>query len=143
MAGGRVSPQEVDVDVMADLRRRIDDIERGYEFLLAYAAQGRSTDRDAQSSPGVRDFLDGMEAALERLGSVARSCVESRDAGWVEPCAHFLTAIDEDAKKAQAAIRLVLAQPGISSQLVDNLNASIHVRALLTDLFVLDEALKR
>ena len=44
---------------------------------------------------------------------------------------------------AQAAIRMVLMQPGISSQLVDNLNASIHVRALLTDVFLLDEAVKR
>ena len=41
-----------------------------------------------------------------------------------------------------AAMRLVLAQPSISSQLVDNLNASIHVRALLTDLFLIDEILK-
>ena len=30
----------------------------------------------------------------------------------------------------------------ISSQVVDNLNASIHVRALLTDLFLIDEILK-
>jgi len=37
----------------------------------------------------------------------------------------------------------VLAQPEIGSQLVDNLNASSHVRADLTDLFLLDEALKR
>ena len=44
--------------------------------------------------------------------------------------------------KASAAVRLVLAQPSIGSQLVDNLNASIHLRALLTDLFLLDEALK-
>jgi hypothetical protein len=36
----------------------------------------------------------------------------------------------------------VLAQPKMSSQLVDNLNASIHVRALLTDVFLIDEALK-
>jgi hypothetical protein len=36
----------------------------------------------------------------------------------------------------------VLAQPAIGSQLIDNLNASIHVRALLTDLFLIDEALK-
>ena len=41
-----------------------------------------------------------------------------------------------------AAIRLVLGQPGISSQMIDNLNASIHVRALLTDVFVVDEILK-
>jgi hypothetical protein len=41
-----------------------------------------------------------------------------------------------------AALKLVLAQPAISSQLIDNLNASIHLRALLTDLFLLDEILK-
>jgi hypothetical protein len=39
-------------------------------------------------------------------------------------------------------VRLVLARADIGSQLVDNLNASIHLRALLTDLFVVDEALK-
>ena len=36
----------------------------------------------------------------------------------------------------------MLAQPSISSQLIDNLNASIHVRALLIDLFLIDEILK-
>ncbi len=35
-----------------------------------------------------------------------------------------------------------LTQPSISSQLIDNLNASIHLRALLTDLFLVDEILK-
>jgi len=39
-------------------------------------------------------------------------------------------------------VHLVLVQPSISSQLVDNLNASIHLRALLTDLFLIDEILK-
>jgi hypothetical protein len=43
---------------------------------------------------------------------------------------------------ALGALRLVLARADISSQLIDNLNASIHLRALLTDLFVVDEALK-
>jgi hypothetical protein len=38
---------------------------------------------------------------------------------------------------------LVLAQPAISSQLIDNLNASIHLRALLTDLFLLGEILRK
>jgi hypothetical protein len=44
-----------------------------------------------------------------------------------------------DAGDSLAAIELVLAQPAISSQLIDNLNASIHLRALLTDLFLLSE----
>ena len=39
-------------------------------------------------------------------------------------------------------MELVLAQPSISSQLIDNLNASIHFRALLTDLFLIDEISK-
>jgi len=45
----------------------------------------------------------------------------------------------DDSRKAGAAIRLVLGQDKISSELVDNLNASIHLRALLTDLFLLSE----
>ena len=40
-----------------------------------------------------------------------------------------------------AAMELVLAQPAISSQLIDNLNASIHLRALLADLFLVTETL--
>jgi hypothetical protein len=44
-----------------------------------------------------------------------------------------------DAEKAHTAMTLVLVQPRISSQLIDNLNASIHIRALLTDLFLLEE----
>jgi hypothetical protein len=44
-----------------------------------------------------------------------------------------------DAHDSLAAVELVLAQPTLSSQLIDNLNASIQVRALLTDLFPLRE----
>ena len=52
-----------------------------------------------------------------------------------------MTVLERDAADSLAAVRLVLAQPAISSQLVDNLNASIHLRALLTDLFLIDEIL--
>jgi hypothetical protein len=47
--------------------------------------------------------------------------------------------LGRDADDSLAAIELVLAQPVISSQLIDNLNASIHLRALLTDLFLVSE----
>ena len=40
------------------------------------------------------------------------------------------------------AQRLVLAQQAMSSQPMDNLNASIYIRALLTDIFLIDETLK-
>lgn len=129
-------------DPKTDLAERIDAIERGYEFLLAYAAQGRSTDEGAQMSPSVRDFLNSMNVALEDLGGVARARAEAKSASLLETTSAFFDALEEDAKKAQGAIRLVLAQRAVSSQLIDNLNASIHLRALLTDLFVVDEALK-
>ena len=51
----------------------------------------------------------------------------------VAPYSAFIGVIDRDAKDAQAAVRMVLAQPSIHSQMIDNLNANIHVRALLTD----------
>ena len=54
----------------------------------------------------------------------------------------FISVVERDVRSAQAAVQLVLAQPSIGSQLVDNLNASIHLRAVLTDLFLLDEVLK-
>jgi hypothetical protein len=126
----------------AELDRRIDAIESGYEFLLAYAAQGRDTDRGPGSGRNVREFLQGMESGLVGLGAVVRVCAAARGEEWVAAGGAFFDAVERDADTALAAVRLVLAQPDISSQLVDNLNASIHLRALLTDLFIVDEALK-
>ena len=50
--------------------------------------------------------------------------------------------LDRDARDAQAGVQLALAQPSVSSQMIDNLNASIHLRALLTDLFLIDEIVR-
>jgi hypothetical protein len=127
----------------ADFDRRVDAIEAGYEFLLAYAAQGRHTDRGASPERNVRTFLQNIEVALDGLGRVASACIDQRNPALGEASAAFLAAVEGDAAKAQGAIRLVLAQEDISSQLVDNLNASIHLRALLTDVFIVDESLKR
>lgn len=130
-------------DSRAELDARIDAIEAAYEYFLAYAAQGRTSDRDkgAQTS-AVREHLANMEAALEDLGGIVRACAAARDAGLVDSAAAFFAALDADASTARGALRLVAAKANISSQLIDNLNASIHVRALLTDLFVADEGLK-
>ena len=124
-----------------DLQQRIDAIESGYEFLLAYAAQGRESDRGSPESQNVRRFLQDMERALEGLGNLCLTVAQSTTEGSVEDYRDFLDAVDTDAKKARAMVRMVLDKTDISSQLVDNLNASVHVRALLTDLFVIDEAL--
>ena len=54
----------------------------------------------------------------------------------------IIAVLEKDALDSLASIHLVLAQATISSQLIDNLNASIHLRALLTDVFLIDEILK-
>jgi hypothetical protein len=125
-----------------DLNQRIEAIETGYEFLLAYAAQGRDTDKGAAAGRNVREYLEKMVAALDGLGATVEACAAAVDSALPKVSAAFFAAVDSDARVARAAIALVLARPDISSQLVDNLNASIHLRALLTDLFVVDEALK-
>lgn len=60
-----------------------------------------------------------------------------------EVYAGFMRVLKADADRARAVMELVLAQPDIGSQLIDNLNAVIHVRSLLTDLFVIDEVVDR
>ncbi len=126
----------------AELARRIEAIESGYEFLLAYAAQGRQTDRGAGQGRSVRDFLERMAEALDGLGAVATASAKRAEPPLDAVGEAFFAALDRDARVARSAIALVLARSDISSQLVDNLNASIHLRALLTDLFVVDEALQ-
>jgi hypothetical protein len=125
-----------------DLDQRIEAIETGYEFMLAYAAQGRETDKGAAAGRNVREYLDKMVAALDGLAAVILARARTHDPKLLQSSAAFFAAVEADALIALAAIRLVLAREDISSQIVDNLNASIHLRALLTDLFVVDEALK-
>ncbi len=122
-----------------DVKARIDAIEESYEFFLAYAAQGLSSDQGAKSGAQLRDFLKKMERALDGLGDRFRELaraegLEPRGA-WDE----MLRVVGDDAADALAAIRLVSSRGGISSQLIDNLNANIHLRALLTDLFLVDD----
>jgi hypothetical protein len=115
-----------------DLAGAIDVIEETYEFMLAYAAQGKVNDED-MSSAGIRAYIKRSD---EALGVISAAKVQG------EAAQKFLDVVRQDAAKASAAFRLVLAQSSLSSQMIDNLNASIHLRALLTDLFLLDESLK-
>ena len=123
---------------MTDLNQRLEAIEAGYEFCLAYAAQGRSDDA---GSP-VRQNLQRMFDALDGLATQLESAVVHEGAAFAASTRVFLDAVRRDAAVAQGAIGLVLDRPSIGSLLVDNLNATIHLRALLTDLFLIDQARK-
>jgi len=125
-----------------ELARRADAIEGGYEMMLAYAAQGLATDQGAANSSQLRDHLTRFDTALTGLSQAYRDCAAALGVGPKEAIDGFLKTLDADAATTQAALRLVLGQPGISSQMIDNINASIHVRALLTDVFIIDEVIK-
>ena|SRR2546425_11151189 len=125
-----------------ELRQRCDKIEECYEFMLAYAAQGLPGDQGRESGGQLRTFLARCDEALTGLAEVFSRIVEEERVQPAQRYHAFIAVLDRDARDAQAAVQLVLAQPSISSQLVDNLNASIHLRALLTDLFLIDEIVR-
>jgi hypothetical protein len=128
--------------MLADIGDRCNAVEECYEFMLAYAAQGLPNDRGSQWGGKVREFL---QRAVQAIDGLAERCTIAVKQEGLEPAARyqaFFVVLERDARNALAAIELVVAQPAISSQLVDNLNASIHLRALLTDLFLLGEILK-
>jgi hypothetical protein len=134
-------PGPSDGPTSSDFAARCDTIEAAYEFFLAYASQGLPSDHGSERGREVRDYLRRCDAALTGIGGLIIGFAEQ---AGLDPAPYraFVDVLERDARDAGAAIRLVLAQPAIGSQLVDNLNASIHLRALLTDLFLIDEALK-
>ena len=129
-------------EVLAELNSRIDVVEEAYEFMLAYASQGLSSDQGSDTGRQAREYLKRCDTALTNLGDFLTEFTGRLGLEPAAPYRAFIAVIDRDARNAQAALQLVIAQPTISSQMVDNLNASIHLRALLTDLFLMDEVLK-
>jgi hypothetical protein len=128
--------------MLADIAERCNTIEESYEFMLAYAAQGLPSDQGSQSGGQVREYLD---RAVRAISGLAESCATALEQERLEPAERyqaFFAVLKRDASDSLAAVGLVLAQPIISSQLIDNLNASIHLRALLTDLFLVSEIVK-
>ena len=125
--------------MLADIRERCNTIEECYEFMLAYAAQGLPSDEGSKSGGQVREYLN---RAVKAIAGLAENCTAAVKQERWEPAERYYTffkVLGRDADDSSAAIELVLAQPAISSQLIDNLNASIHLRALLTDLFLVSE----
>ena len=125
-----------------DFLERCEVIEECYEFLLAYAGQGLPTDEGSSTGGQVRSFLDRASQALRGLAESCRQAIKDNELDPAGKYSAFCSMLDRDAHDSLAAIDLVLAQPSISSQLTDNLNASSHLRALLTDLFLIGEILR-
>jgi|HubBroStandDraft_1064217.scaffolds.fasta_scaffold30812_2 hypothetical protein len=129
--------------MLADISERCNTIEESYEFMLAYAAQGLPGEVGSKSGAQIREFLNRAAKAISGLTESCAITVKQNGFEPIECYEAFLAVVERDARDSLAAIELVLAQPTIRSQLIDNLNASIHLRALLTDLFLLSDILRR
>ncbi len=125
-----------------ELKDRCSRIEEAYEFMLAYAAQGLRLEPGSGMGSQIRSMLITCEKSLNGLADVFTQIVRADNLQPTSAYENFITVLARDAEDAGASVQLVLAQPSISSQMVDNLNASIHLRALLTDLFLIDEIVR-
>ena len=128
--------------MLDDIVHRCDAIEECYEFMLGYAAQGLADDHGRGLGSRLRELLSRAAQAASGLPGAYGAVVRELRIEPAEQYQAFLTVLERDTANALAAVQLVLAQPRLSSQLIDNLNASIHLRTLLTDIFLLDEIVK-
>jgi hypothetical protein len=124
-----------------EIARLCDTIEDCYEFTLSYAAKGVATEAGSDLGRQLREKLTNAAAAMRGLQSACAAAARELDRASSKSYDAFSAVLTRDAESSIAALELVLAQPIISSQLIDNLNASIHLRALLTDLFLITEIL--
>jgi len=116
------------------MRAAFDRIEESYEFMLAYAAQGRRSEvGEGDGESQIRQYLKRFEAALRDLEA------ELRSGFGVPDGARFVERAQEDVAVAASVVGLLLGQPSISSDMIDNTNGLIAMRALLTDIFFLDQ----
>jgi hypothetical protein len=120
---------------------RCNALEECYEFMLAYAAKGLPLEETSEKSQ-IREFLTRAVNAINGLVASCELAIKEEHLQPAEKYLAFLAVLDRDAQDSLAAIEMILAQPSISSQLIDSLNASIHLRALLTDLFLVGDVLR-
>ncbi|MGD1108079.1 MAG: hypothetical protein ABR865_13625 [Terracidiphilus sp.] len=124
-----------------EIERQCETIESCYEFTLSYAARGLAGDDGSDADRQVREHLTRAAEAMRGLKGSCAEALEQEQLAPAEKYEAFFEVLKRDAEGAIAAVELALAQAAIGSQMIDNLNASIHLRALLADLFLVTEIL--
>jgi hypothetical protein len=119
----------------AALRAAFDIIEESYEFMLAYAAQGRKHEQvEGGGESQIRVHLRRMQAALTECEVAIGTGLAGADG------AGFTARFREDLAVTRSVIALLQAKPSVSSEMIDNTNGLIAIRAFLTDVFFIDQA---
>lgn len=123
----------IDHETAAAMRTAIDVVEEAYEFMLAYAAQGRKREHEDEGVSKIRQYLNRLAGALDDMRDAAPGLFTS-DAS--QP---FRDRFLDDIAVTRSVVALLLERPSITSDMVDNTNGLIVVRAFLTDLFFIDQ----
>ncbi len=117
------------------LRNAFDQVEEAYEFMLAYAAQGRKQETaEGAGESQIRQFVKRFEAALGDVDKALGDGLGGADG------VDFTLRFRADLAAVRSILRLLLGRPSISSEMIDNTNGLIAMRALLTDIFFTDTA---
>ena len=122
-----------EISQAAALREAFDQIEESYEFMLAYAAQGRKVEtQEGGGESQIRQYLRRFESALADMDKAIGP-------GFGDAGKAFKAQVQRDIEVARSVVQLLLARESISSDMIDNTNGLIALRALLTDIFYLDQ----
>ncbi len=119
----------------AEIRKNIELVEEAYEFMLAYAAQGRADEGAGPDGAHIRTFLTQFSAATDNIINELDELTAS-----YETTETFIKAVKTDADTVKSVIAIMLQKDNVSSEMIDNANGLITVRSYLTALFFIDKA---
>ncbi len=123
---------------MNRLDTQIDAIEGAYEYLLEYAAQGREDDiATAAGNTGADKPGDAAQSVADHLSQLDQALQVITD--LLDPGIPFHDVVADDISKIRKALTMISTTPRMSSELIDNLIASMHLKVVLTDLFLISE----
>lgn len=121
----------------AAIRQNIDIIEEAYEFMLAYAAQGRVDEGAGPEGTHIRTFLERFSEAAAGLNDQIPALIDAEDADGTA----MLAAFRRDSDTILSVLALLLGRGNVSSEMIDNTNGLITMRSYLTNLFFIDKVM--
>ncbi len=121
----------------AAIRQNIEIVEEAYEFMLAYAAQGRTEEGAGPDGAHIRTFLARFAEAAGAMRSQAGAVM----AGGKSDGGALLDSFQRDSDIVLSVLHLLLGRDNISSDMIDNTNGLIVMRSYLTTLFFIDKSI--
>jgi len=117
------------------VRDQIEKIEEAYEYMLAYAAQGRAEEGAGPDGAQIRTFLKQFSDNVQKLDKGSSEIIKTNpDAD------DFIQHFKVESEVMVSILKVLLAKDNISSEVIDNTNGLISVRAYLTSLFFIDKS---